>query len=91
MGALAEGLSRLERIEVALDEFRQQQTIREHYSTTEFAAAVGRAEFTVRVWCRLGRINATKKASGHGRAFEWVIAHEELLCYRWDGLLLLES
>ena len=86
-----EVLVRLERIEITLNEIRQQQVTREHYSVEEFASLVGRAEFTVREWCRLGRVNAKKKATGRGRSFEWTIAHEELLRFRRDGLLPMKS
>lgn len=33
----------------------QQRTSKEWYTTAEFAQIVGKAEFTVREWCRLGR------------------------------------
>lgn len=40
------------------------------------AGLTGRAEFTVREWCRLGRISAEKET--HGRKREWRVSHEEL-------------
>lgn len=86
-----EVLTRLERIEIALDEIRQQRAVRDHYSVEEFAKIVCRAEFTVREWCRNHRLNATKKATGRGRTFEWVISHDELLRYQRDGLLPLKT
>jgi hypothetical protein len=51
------------------------------------ARLVGKAEFTVREWCRLGRVNAEKRASGRGKFCAWVISHTELLRYRRQGLL----
>ena len=71
-------LGRLNRIESLLEELLQQQTIKEWYTTAEVADIVGRAEFTVREWCRLGRIDAVKQSQGTGRLREWRISHDEL-------------
>jgi len=60
---------------------------RRWYGTAKFAAIVERAEFTVREWCRNKRIHATKRKTGCGAAFEWVISGEELDRYRKEGLL----
>ena len=78
--------ARLDRIEHMLRVLVDRETVRTHYSTEEFAEAVGKAEFTVREWCRLGRIAADKQSSGRGRHCAWAIAHDELLRYRRDGL-----
>jgi hypothetical protein len=79
--------ARLDRIETLLAALIGERAAKDWYSTAEAAAALGRAEFTVREWCRLGRVRAAKKQNGRGRAFEWVIAHEELLRFRREGLL----
>jgi hypothetical protein len=77
-------IRRLDRIEkLILD----QRTVREWYSTEEFAGRVGKAEFTVREWCRHGRINARKRKSGRGSFCAWVISHGEFLRYQEEGLL----
>ena len=73
-----EVLRRLTRIETALEEIIRQRTAKEYYTTTEVADAVGRAEFTVREWCRNGRVNAEKERYGRGKSQEWRISHEEL-------------
>jgi len=78
---------RLERIETLLQSLIQERTIKEWYSTAEVAKLLGKAEFTVREWCRLGRVNAEKKESGRGLAGEWIISHEELTRIRNEGLL----
>lgn len=75
---------RLDRIERLLLE---QKTIREWYGTDEFAERVGKAEFTVREWCRHGRIRAEKRRSGRGAFRSWAISHEEFLRYQREGLL----
>ncbi len=64
-----------------------QTATREYYSVPEFAAQVGRGEYTVREWCRLARINAEKCDSGRGEAKSWKIPAEELQRYRDHGLL----
>ena len=79
--------ARLDRIEQTLNLIVQQRAIKEWYSTAEVAKLLGKAEFTVREWCRLGRVKAEKKKSGRGVAGEWIISHEELTRLRNHGLL----
>ena len=55
--------------------------------TREFAERVGLSDWTVRNYCRLGRLRAAKKRSGRGAHPEWVLSHEELERYRKEGLL----
>lgn len=57
---------------------RPQLLTKKAYSPSEAAAILGRRAFTVREWCRLRRIKATKRASGRGQANAWEISHEEL-------------
>lgn len=80
-------LERLDRIENALELLVQQRTVKEYYTTAEVAKILGRAEFTVREWCRNGRIYATKRPSGRGTNGEWMISHRELERIRNEGLL----
>ncbi len=80
-------VARLERIEALLTTLVGQRAAKEWYSTAEVAAALGRAEFTVREWCRLGRVLARKKKSGRGPTSEWIIGHAELTRVRNEGLL----
>lgn len=68
-----------------------QRQVRDHYSTDEAARILGKADWTVREWCRLGRVNAEKRRSGRGRAQEWVIPHAELLRIQKEGLLPLRK
>ena len=86
---IPELLSRLEAIEQKLDELREGRLAmrQSFYSTSELAVILGKAEWTVREWCRLGRVNAEKRASGRGCAKEWMIAHEELERVKSEGLL----
>ncbi len=85
-----EVVTRLDRIESLLAALLERETIKDYYSTDEFARLVGKAEFTVREWARLGRIHAQKRQSGRGAHPAWVISHEELLRYRREGLLPLQ-
>jgi hypothetical protein len=80
-------LTRLERLEELLVVLVERQTVKDWYTTQEFALAVCKAEFTVREWCRLHRIHASKQRSGRGAYPAWVISHEELLRFQKEGLL----
>ena len=81
---LAEQLDRIER---KLDSLIELRTIRDWYGIPEAAEILGKAEFTVREWCRLGRVNAEKRPCGRGRSQEWIIAHSEILRIQKEGLL----
>ena len=76
---------RLDSIETMLVALVERQTVRDWYSTDEFARVVGKAEFTVREWCRLGRVRAEKRKSGRGAFPAWVVSHAELLRYQREG------
>ncbi len=80
--------ARLNRIEQTLDLLVQQRAIKEWYSTAEVAKILGKAEFTVREWCRLGRVKAEKKKCGRSVASEWIVSHAELTRVRNEGLPL---
>jgi hypothetical protein len=84
-------LERLDRIEGLLASLVERETVKDFYSTDEFARLIGKAEFTVREHCRLGRLNASKRLSGRGAHPSWVLSHDELLRYRRDGLLPLRQ
>jgi hypothetical protein len=51
------------------------------------APLLGKAEYTVREWCRQGRVRAAKKSYARGAHAEWLIDHEELQRIRNEGLL----
>ncbi len=74
---------RLDRIEALLFELRQQRAVKDWYTTAEVAEIVGRAEYTVREWCRSGRVPAEKAPNGRG----WLVSHEELTRVRNHGPL----
>lgn len=82
-------LERLDRIETALNTIIRQRTVKEYYTTAEVAQLLGRAEFTVREWCRLGRVWAQKRKCGRGNTKEWIISHDELMRIQNEGLLPL--
>jgi hypothetical protein len=62
---------------------------KEWHSVAEAALILGKAEFTVREWRRLDRINALKRDCGRGGKREWMISHQELERIRNKGLLPL--
>jgi hypothetical protein len=78
---------RLTIIEALLAQLVERETAREWYTTAQFATIVGKAEFTVREWCRHNRVRAEKRNSGRGSYPSWVISHQELLRYQREGLL----
>lgn len=78
---------RLDHIESMLKQLVERQAVKEFYTPEEFARIVGREAFTVREYCRLGRIHALKKTDGRGKHPYWVISHEELLRFQREGLL----
>ena len=84
-----EVIARLERIEQAIRTLAGQRTGKAWYSPAEAARLLGKAEFTTREWCRLGRIHARKRSSGRGRSKEWMISAEELTRVQNEGLLPL--
>ena len=63
------------------------EPVQDWYSVAEVASMLSRADFTVREWARLGRINASKRESGRGRTKEWMISRAELQRLRNEGLL----
>ena len=65
-----------------------QRPQKEWYTVAELAEILGKAEYTVREWCRGGRIYASKRLSGRGNSKEWIVSHEELERLQNEGLLL---
>jgi hypothetical protein len=82
-------LDRLARIEAGLDALLRQKIFKEFYTTDEVASILGKSSFTVREWCRLGRIHGTKRPRGRGVNHEWIISHVELTRIQNHGLLPL--
>jgi Helix-turn-helix domain len=82
-GELAERLNRIESLLAALVD---QKAIKDSYTTAEVGKILGKSDYTVREWARLGRIHASKRACGRGTASEWIISHAELTRLRNDGL-----
>ncbi len=64
-----------------------QRAVKDWYSTAEVGQLLNRAEYTVREWCRQGRIRAKKKPCGRGKGGEWLVSHEELTRLKNEGLL----
>ena len=67
-----------------------QKTVKDFYTTSEVATLLDKSEFTVREWCRNGRVHAKKQGSGRGKHQAWVISREELQRIQREGLLALK-
>ncbi len=59
------------------------------YSVEEAAKMLGKGAYTVREWCRHGRIFAAKRAERRGGAELWSISSDEVARYKNEGLLPL--
>jgi hypothetical protein len=84
-------MAKLAQIEEVLASLVREKTVKDYYSTAEVAKLVGKSEYTVREWCRAGRVLATKKAYSRGAHPEWLISHTELTRLRSEGLRPLGS
>jgi Helix-turn-helix domain len=82
-------LERLDRIEAAITLLGEERAVKDWYTTAEMATLLGKAEFTVREWCRLGRVRAEKQLSGRGAFPAWIVSRDELRRYQREGLLPL--
>lgn len=71
------------------DLLSRRQATKDWYTVREVAEILERSEFTVREWCRLGRVFASKRACGRGNSKEWIISDEELRRIQNEGLLSL--
>ena len=86
---MIEILERLERIEVRLAILTEQRRVQDWYDTKTAATILGKSAYSVREWCRLGRVRAEKRPCGRGTSKEWMISHEELERIKCEGLLPL--
>jgi hypothetical protein len=84
-------LKRFDNLEAMLGELLRQRAVKDWYSIDEVADILGKAKFTVREWCRHGRVHCRKKNNGRGKSLSWVICHEELLRIQREGLLPAEN
>ena len=82
---LTELRNRLESIERRLK--NKASFEQEFYSVSDAAEILGKAAWTVREWCRLGRINATKRRCGRGSSGEWTISAGEIKRVIEEGLM----
>jgi hypothetical protein len=81
--ALTNLAERMAALEERLKAIQVGQVEKDWYSTEDVAALMDRAPWTVREWCRHGRIKAKKRA-GTDR---WVVSKEELERLMNHGLL----
>jgi hypothetical protein len=65
---------RLGRIEALLGVLVKQQTIKDWYCTAEVGELLDKSEYTVREWCRQGRVRASKRPVGGGDSRDLFLA-----------------
>jgi hypothetical protein len=75
------------KLDVLINLLADRRPAKEWYTPVEVAEMLGKRPYTVREWCRLGRINARKRPTGRGDADEWEVSAEELERYQNHGLL----
>lgn len=94
-GCVQQLSKRLEAVEVALGELQRQSatvaSAKEYYTTDEVAKILGKRRYTVREWCRLGRVVGEKAQFGRGQDNEWRISHAELKRIQSTGLLPIQN
>jgi hypothetical protein len=78
-------------IQADLSTLIQQRVVKDFYSTEDVANIVNREAYTVREWCRYGRLRAIKRSCGRGNSPEWSIPQDELIRYQNEGLLPLRK
>jgi hypothetical protein len=78
---------RLARIEAYLAILVEQKQIQDWYDTRTVATILDRSAYSVREWCRMGRVQAEKRPCGRGTSQEWMISHAELERIKCEGLL----
>ena len=61
------------------------------FTVAEVADLLGKRPFTIREWCRNGRVNAKKRECGRGRALEWILSREEIERIGNEGLLPIQD
>lgn len=57
------------------------------YTADDVAAILDKSSWTVRQWCRQGRIRAERRNTKRGKGREWIVTEEELCRYEREGLL----
>ncbi|MEZ6048765.1 MAG: helix-turn-helix domain-containing protein [Planctomycetaceae bacterium] len=97
LAAINELSDRTERMEKRLDELAHLLENQDHrealspskefFTPTEVAEMLGKSSYTVREWCRFGRIEARKRPIGRGDALEWEITASEIERFKNHGLL----
>ncbi len=88
---MPEIIDRLNAIQETLSSLVNRGIVKEFYSVAEVAGILGKADFTVREWCRLCRVNAEKRRTGRGNSHDWMISREELERIQSFGLLPKED
>jgi hypothetical protein len=88
---LEAAVGRIETLLLRLGDPKQELNAKEFFTTGEVAKLLGKRPFTVREWCRLGRVHAEKTHAGRGAEPEWRISQLEIKRIQEEGLLPIVS
>jgi len=58
--------------------YEHETPAKDWHTIAEMAEILGKAEFTVREWCRRGRVCASKQAWSRRNSHEWIVSREEV-------------
>jgi hypothetical protein len=78
---------RLDHFEQVLQQVLARSTAKSYHTVDEIAVMARRSAFTVREWCRLGRIRAEKAMTRSGASSQWRISQTEYERFCREGLL----
>ena len=81
----------VQEIKAGIAERPDPQANQQWFTPAEVAHLLGKKPYTVREWCRLGRINAQKRQCGRGIDRGWETSAEEVKRIKEHGLLPLPA
>jgi hypothetical protein len=78
------------KLDRVLDLLRDRSEVRQHFSVEECAPKLNKSAYTIREWCRMGRINAFKCNDKRGDSAAWRVSAEEISRILDFGLLPID-
>ncbi len=92
MSGIMEKLCKIEeKLDALFSLVEEGKSLKDWYTTAEVGQILHRDKYTVREWCREGRIKAEKRQAGRGKAREWMVSAQEVERIKNYGLLPLRK